>query len=624
VPPSFQSAQEKLVSGLAPGVRVIWGPGPPRADLQQRVIHLPRLEREMRGEPFELLRGYVDHEVAHLRPLVARRGDVDHVGILRMDHDARDRVRPLESHVGPGVSPPVFEILNALEDGRITLLMGARYLGARANLRRSMEWSLARLREHGGLGPRAVATLALVLLAEGRGEVEAFAQLGADTEVRERIEAVRDLLPRVSKLGSTGEACELAHEIHARWSAADRADERDGGTAAGKPDRARTPASPEASAEPPPGEPDPSEHSTPQGEEDVSGSGEVPAEAHAGALPASPATSPASALDLGALLARALEDLLVPLPTPGARGDLTYVARTDEDEVRRVSRAPHPATRQHLHRTQRASGHLARRLRLELVGRGPVWRPHQRRGRLDPLRLARVAVDDDRIFRARRPAERVDAALTLLLDFSGSMRRRRMDIAIQVTMALSQACDEVGVPCEVLGFTTNPVADPRTCLGGDERNPPPGEWGRVVRWVPLLHLVLQEHGEPFAFARHAFARALQESPRRWNLDGEAVRWAAGRLALRTERDRLLMVLSDGWPNGASTHPGHQESLQQDLRRALRAVERAGITCFGLGIQSPAVEHLYREHAVVWRLEDLIAAGHSVLDRFLRRARVHGS
>ena len=39
-----------------------------------------------------------------VRPFVTRRGDVDDIGIRRMDHDSRNRVRPRETHVLPRLS----------------------------------------------------------------------------------------------------------------------------------------------------------------------------------------------------------------------------------------------------------------------------------------------------------------------------------------------------------------------------------------------------------------------------------------------------------------------------------------------------------------------------------------
>jgi len=536
----FHSAQERLVAGLAPGVEVRWDSGPPRADVQARRIILPRIERDLGGEAFMLLRGFVDHEVAHC----------------------------LYTHpdVGADLSPSRFALLNAVEDGRVNRLIGERFPGARLNIRRAQDALLEEVGDVGTPTPHQEAMMALVLMAEGEEESRALERAHCGREAAALLEEIRDLTDGIDRLTSTAHALRVSDAIHRRW----------GVKLASRADRSSDQKVLEEVLDGPAGE------------------------------------------GLGKRLAKRVESAASAARKAREKtGGVPYVARTELDEVRRVPTGPHPMTSTLFASAREAARPLARRLHLDLAGRSPVWHPHRRRGRLDPMRLARSALSDDRLFRARHLDERLDAALTMLVDFSGSMSRGRLQTALELAMAFSEACDLVGVPNEVLGFTSLPSPHVERCVECKERNPPREEWGRVVRWVPLLHLILKEHDEPFSAVRHAFANALTGTNLRENLDGEAVRWATRRLLRRTEADRTLIVLSDGLPEGASFYKGHGKALEQDLLRAVEDAGRAGVRCIGIGIQTEAARRFYEESVVVNGLEDLVREGYGVVSRVLR-------
>jgi cobaltochelatase CobT len=100
-----------------------------------------------------------------------------------------------------------------------------------------------------------------------------------------------------------------------------------------------------------------------------------------------------------------------------------------------------------------------------------------------------------------------------------------------------------------------------------------------------------------------------------NPDGEALTWAAGRLAARKARRRLLFVLSDGCP---STSDGDPAILRSDLHARVAEVSTQGIELVGIGIQDDSVEEFYPHAVVVRKLHELPAVAFATLSRMLAR------
>ncbi|MGC2777839.1 MAG: VWA domain-containing protein, partial [Bradyrhizobium sp.] len=67
--------------------------------------------------------------------------------------------------------------------------------------------------------------------------------------------------------------------------------------------------------------------------------------------------------------------------------------------------------------------------------------------------------------------------------------------------------------------------------------------------------------------------------------GTAVRHAAGELAERPERKRLLLVLTDGKPNDIDHYEGR--FAVEDTRKAVLEARRAGVAVFGVTIDAAA-------------------------------------
>ena len=102
---------------------------------------------------------------------------------------------------------------------------------------------------------------------------------------------------------------------------------------------------------------------------------------------------------------------------------------------------------------------------------------------------------------------------------------------------------DVELKVEVLGFTT------KTWKGGKARDSwikenKPKLPGRLNE---LLHIIYKNADAPIRRTKKNFGIMLKEGLLKENIDGEALDWAYKRLSNRSEKRKILMVISDGAP-----------------------------------------------------------------------------
>lgn len=213
-------------------------------------------------------------------------------------------------------------------------------------------------------------------------------------------------------------------------------------------------------------------------------------------------------------------------------------------------------------------------------------------GILDGSRLTQLVASpvERRLFKTRRFEPRAAATITFLVDCSGSMKQHAAGLAAFVDV-LVRALERIEVPCEVLGYTTGAWNGGRALKdwrgSGSPHNP-----GRLNE---LNHLVFKDAETSWRTGRDGLAAMLKQTLYREGIDGEAVRWAASRLARRDEERRILLVISDGSPSdGATANANDENYLQHDLTQVVRGFEAAGeITVAGLGLGLDMSPHFRR-------------------------------
>ena len=194
-------------------------------------------------------------------------------------------------------------------------------------------------------------------------------------------------------------------------------------------------------------------------------------------------------------------------------------------------------------------------------------------GVLDGSRLTQLVASpvERRLFKTRRFEPRAAATLTFLVDCSGSMKQHAEGLAAFLDV-LVRALERIEVPCEVLGYTTGAWNGGRA-LKDWRRAGAPANPGRLNE---LNHLVFKDAETSWRTGRDGLAAMLKQTLYREGVDGEAVRWAASRLATREEERKILVVVSDGSPaDGATANANDEHYLQHDLAQVVRGIEAAG-------------------------------------------------
>lgn len=251
------------------------------------------------------------------------------------------------------------------------------------------------------------------------------------------------------------------------------------------------------------------------------------------------------------------------------------------------------------------TGALKRQLERALkVDEHTRWKREQERGDLDRAVLARVATSPGyrTPFRVRRATPGRDAAVSLLIDCSGSMAGSKIELATLCAAALCDALIQLGFACEVLGYSSAEDAAMRA---------------HYQRWIDDGHSTFGYNRFVERLDLRVYKRFDSDNPSgiaclecgHENPDGEALSWAAERLLSTRARRRILMVLSDGSP---ATGDGHPAILRTDLHARVDALRARRVELIGIGILDDAVESFYPVSRVVEHLNALPGAAFAVL------------
>lgn len=235
---------------------------------------------------------------------------------------------------------------------------------------------------------------------------------------------------------------------------------------------------------------------------------------------------------------------------------------------------------------------LARRLQRLFVGLSEDgWRHGEEEGLLDSARLGQVIANptNQHVFRQQRYRPVAPAAVSFLIDNSGSMKQQRHQTVTVLVDTLARALDLAGATSEILGFTTN------AWNGGE----PLREWRRQGepenpgRLAEQLHVVYKDADTPWKRSRQSVAAMMRTQHFREGIDGEAIVWAYRRLLARPEQKKVLIVISDGAPMEAATMNANGEAfLESHLRNVVHHIEREGAVQLGAVTIDESVDMIF--------------------------------
>ena len=221
-----------------------------------------------------------------------------------------------------------------------------------------------------------------------------------------------------------------------------------------------------------------------------------------------------------------------------------------------------------------------------------------KKGKLDQSRLSRICFNapgfSDRVFKNKIENKLLDAAVTVLVDMSGSMGGDKVFYALASTLLMNEVCSTLNIPLEVLGFTDT---------GNDGSKP----------IVPLMFVYKGFSNLRISNDSLVNYFALSSMHMTGNPDGENILWAHDRLIKRKEKKKVLIVMSDGNPCASGSSTG----LAGFTQKVITEIEKAGVVdIYGLGLSDDAVRHFYQSHDVVVSPEEIPSKLLSLLDRKL--------
>lgn len=219
------------------------------------------------------------------------------------------------------------------------------------------------------------------------------------------------------------------------------------------------------------------------------------------------------------------------------------------------------------------------------------WQNEKEQGKIDSRCLSKISVDKTyrTIFKQFTKTQTNNVAVELLVDMSGSMSGK-MHTAKLATIAIAEALKALDIPFEVTGFysaSDSKVREFASSVKDKERFNRTGE--RLE-----LHVFKDFNCHNLSGIEKLFVGS--ENP-----DGECVKWAATRLAMRKEKRKILIVLSDGAP---STGDSSSSILRSDLKNRVAKIEKSGIETVGIGIQTDAVKSFYKNFVVISDIQNL--------------------
>lgn len=209
-------------------------------------------------------------------------------------------------------------------------------------------------------------------------------------------------------------------------------------------------------------------------------------------------------------------------------------------------------------------------------------------------------------------AERADTVVSILIDHSGSMRGQKILYTAATIEVVQDFLERLGIPHEVLGFTTvrwrGGLSRRRWKWRLRPQNP-----GRLN---DILHIVYRSPNGKGISSWHR-GEMLRPDLLKENIDGEAILWAEQRLLALPQRRKHLIVLSDGAPVDDSTlYANGKGYLSDHLREVIERVHKSGEVQLAAVVIGHEAEPLYPVFDQVDAPSDLGEALLSLMERVL--------
>ena len=255
-------------------------------------------------------------------------------------------------------------------------------------------------------------------------------------------------------------------------------------------------------------------------------------------------------------------------------------------------------------------GKLANRLqRLLLAKQNRSWKFDLDEGVLDTSKLTRIITDVNKplSFKEEKQSDFKDTVISILIDCSGSMRGRSINLAAVCAEIIGTTLERCSVKTEVLGYTT------KHWKGGDSRKSwlQRGGFSHPGRLNDLRHIVFKSAEDSWRKSRKSLGVILKDGLLKENIDGEALQWANKRLQKRFEDRKIMIVISDGAPvDDSSLSANNPHYLDNHLREVIADIyEKDQIELLAIGIGHDVTK--YYSHAIT--ISNADSLGETLLD-----------
>lgn len=212
-----------------------------------------------------------------------------------------------------------------------------------------------------------------------------------------------------------------------------------------------------------------------------------------------------------------------------------------------------------------------------------AWQHYKMSGKLDMSTIYKKG--NYKVFKKKEaPREESELVVQLLVDNSGSMRGNKARLAGQALIVFCEALNRLHIPFAVDAFTE-------------------GDCAVTINLKDYDELYSKTKTNMTLFTEELQVRELNT----WcgNVDEANLKYVSHNLADQPQKDKLLIVISDGATCGS----------YETLGRLAQSIENSGMMVLGIGIYDHNVESIYKKHMVVSNSDDLAKLG-SFLNKWL--------
>ena len=257
-----------------------------------------------------------------------------------------------------------------------------------------------------------------------------------------------------------------------------------------------------------------------------------------------------------------------------------------------------------LEKLERISKQLTAKLKRKLLAKKQIFFEfNKEEGLLDRKKMSQIVARpwSGNNYLTIQEDDYQNTILSILLDNSGSMRGTPIVMSAMAAEIIAKIFEGFGIKTEILGFTT---VDWR---GGKSRKlwEAAGKPKNPGRLSDLRHIIYKRADQSFKKSKNNLGLMLKDGTLKENIDGEALIWASTRLKNRSEKRKILLVISDGTPVDDSTNSNNDHDILNDhLHQTIHRLEKHSkieIAAIGIGHN---VGDFYHNSITVKNIEEL--------------------